>query len=143
MATRKQRKQKLKDRRHEYEKVWIHSDGTVSEEPPDDYVEPATRAKSPDGKKPQQKRAQSSSRGLREPQPPSWRRATKRALMLGVFIFIVMYFLNTHATGGKRILGALELSVLYSLLFIPFTYYTDRFGYNRWQRKMAERPKKR
>ena len=139
MATKKQRKRTQKERRHEYETVWVDSEGKELEEPPDDAPARATR-----DAKPQQKRSQQrSSRPIRAPLPPSWRRATRRALILGAFIFVVMYFLNSHATGGRRLLGALEISVLYTLLFIPFTYYTDRFGYRRWERRTAEEPKKR
>ena len=35
------------------------------------------------------------------------------------------------------------LEDLYTAIFIPFTYYVDRFAYRRWQRKMDERPTKR
>ncbi|HEY2355191.1 MAG TPA: hypothetical protein VGH79_09875 [Gaiellaceae bacterium] len=141
MATKKQRKRSQKERRHEYETVWVDGEGNELDEVPDDQVTP--RAKSTNGKKPQQRGKQSSSRALKAPQPPSWRRASKRALMLGAFIFVVMYFLNTSATGAGRVLGAIEISILYTALFIPFTYYADRFGYRRWERKMAEQPKKR
>jgi hypothetical protein len=64
--------------------------------------------------------------------------------MLGAFVLVVIYFLNSNAKGGSRALGAIEISVLYTALFIPFTYYADRFGYRRWERKqIAEKPKKR
>jgi hypothetical protein len=141
MATRKQRKRSQKERRHEYETVWVDAEGKDLEEPPDD-APAATRERRENGRKPQEKRAPQS-RATRTPLPPSWRRATKRALLLGGFILVVMYFLNTKATGGSRALGAIEISVLYTALFIPFTYYVDRFAYNRWQRKAAEQTKKR
>jgi hypothetical protein len=141
MATKKQRKRSQKERRHEYETVWVDAEGNDLEEPPDD-VPAASRERGANGRKPQQKQAQQS-RATRAPLPPSWHRATKRALLLGGFILVVMYFLNAKATAGSRVLGAIEISVLYTALFIPFTYYVDRFTYNRWQRKMAEKPAKR
>jgi hypothetical protein len=102
------------------------------------------RERRSEARKPQQKGSQQrSSRAVRAPLPPSWRRATKRALLIGAFIFIVMYLLNGKATGRDRLLGALEITVLYTLLFIPFTYYTDRYGYRRWERKMAAEPTKK
>jgi len=55
MATRKQRKRSQKERRHEYETVWVDAEGNELEEPPDDLVEPAPRQKRANGQKPQQK----------------------------------------------------------------------------------------
>lgn len=142
MPTRKQRRRSQKERRHEYETVWVDGEGNELDEPPDDAPAGAHERR-PDGRKPQQKRPpQRGSRATRTPLPPSWRRATRRAVILGAFILVVMYVVNSKAKGGHRVLGAVEISVLYTALFIPFTYYTDRFGYRRWERKEAE-PKKR
>ncbi len=141
MPTRKQRKRVQKERRHEWERVWIHPDGTESAEPPDDFVEPAAREKRADAKKPQQKRAQQS-RATRTPLPPSWRRATKRALLLGVVIFVLFSLLSSK-DGKNGYASALLLALGYTALFIPFTYYVDRFSYRRWERKAAEQPRKR
>jgi len=143
MATRKQRKRNEKERRHEYENVWILPDGSESTEPPDDYVEPAPRTTRTDERKPQQKQSQrQSQRATRTPLPPSWRRATKRALLLGVVIFVIFGLLNSKH-GASAYVSAFLLAVLYTALFIPFTFYVDRFAYRRWERKMAEQPKKR
>jgi hypothetical protein len=143
MATKKQRKRTQKERRHEYEKVWILPDGSESTEPPDDYVEPAPHATRTDERKPSQKASRrQSQRSTRTPLPPSWRRATKRALLLGVVIFVIFGLLNAKH-GASAYVSALLLAVLYTALFIPFTFYIDRFAYRRWQRKMAEQPKKR
>ena len=141
MPTRKQRKRSQKERRHEYETVWVDEEGNELEEPPDDVVEPAPREKRTGGKKPQQKRAQQS-RATRTPLAPSWRRAAKRSLILGAVIFVLFAILSSK--GGKHnYTSALLLAVLYTGLFVPFTYYVDRFTYRRWQRKSGEPPKKR
>ncbi len=140
MATRKQRKRSQKERRHEYEKVWILPDGTVSDEPPDGYVEPAPRAQSAEGKKPEAKRAQGS-RATKTPLPPSWGRAAKRSLMLGVVIFVLFVILGSKGNTGYAV--ALLYAVLYTALFIPFTYYVDRFAYRRWQAKTTGQPSKK
>ncbi len=141
MATRKQRKRTQKERRHEYETVWIDSEGNESEEPPDDAPAPARAAQKSEskGKKSPQQR---SSRATRTPLPPSWSRAAKRAGLLGVVIFVLFAILGSK-NGQHNYVSALLLAVLYTGLFIPFTYYVDRFSYNRWQRKTAEQPKKR
>jgi hypothetical protein len=40
----------------------------------------------------------------------------------------------------------LLISLLYTVLFIPFTFMIDRFAYNRWQRRadaQGQKPTKR
>jgi hypothetical protein len=139
VATRKQRKRSQKERRHEYETVWVDSEGNELEEPPEDAPArtPAQRDAKPQQKRPQQR----SSRATREPLPPSWRRASKRAVMLGAVIFALFAILQKGGKAGY--VSALLLAVMYTALFIPFTYYVDRFSYRRWQRRIAEQPKKR
>lgn len=141
MATKKQRKRSQKERRHEYENVWIHPDGTVSDEPPEDYVEPATRDTTSKSK-PQQRQQQSSSRATRTPLPPSWRRAAKRSVILGVVIFVLFSLLNSKK-GSTAYLSAFLLALMYTAIFIPFQYYLDRFAYNRFQRKTGAAPQKK
>ena len=141
MPTRKQRKRMQKERRHEYETVWVDGDGNELEEPPDDAPRPAPRERRPEGKnaKPQQKRPQqrSSSRATRTPLPPSWRRAMRRSLLLGAVILVFIY-ISSHRVGS-----ALLFAVLYTAIFIPFTYGLDRFAYRRWERNNAKQPTKR
>ena len=141
VATRKQRKRTQKERRHEYETVWIDGEGNESEEPPDDASAPA-RASNADAKAPQKRPQQRSSRATRTPLPPSWRRAAKRAAPPRRRDLRALRGPRLEAR-QRRYVSALLLGVLYTALFIPFTYYVDRFAYSRWQRKMAEQPKKR
>ena len=142
MATRKQRKRSQKGRRHEYETVWVDADGNELEEPPDDAPVPATRDRSQAKPSQQPSNRGRSARKRPDPLPPSWRRAAKRSVLLGVVIFVLFALLNAKH-GGSAYVSALLLALLYTALFIPFTFYLDRFAYNRWQRKMAEQPKKR
>ncbi|MDX6480277.1 MAG: hypothetical protein QOG85_787 [Gaiellaceae bacterium] len=131
MPTRKQRKRVQKGRRHEYETVWVDSEGNELEEPPDDVL-PAPRER-----KPQQKRQEKGSSGAsRTPMAPSWRRSIRRSAILGG-VMLVFFTL----TSG--IVPALLLALPYTALFVPFTYALDRFAYNRWLRKTAGQPKKR
>jgi len=37
--------------------------------------------------------------------------------------------------GSNSIESALLISLLYTALFVPFTFMIDRFSYNRWQRR--------
>jgi hypothetical protein len=138
MPTRKQRKRAQKERRHEYETVWVDSEGNELEEPPDDAAAPATR-----DSKPAQKQPQRRSRPAKTPFVPSWRRSAKRSLILGAVIFVMFSLLVRSKNGQHQYLSALSLAVIYTALFIPFTYYFDRFIYRRAQRKAGEQPTKR
>ena len=140
MATRKQRKRTQKERRHEYETVWVDGEGNELEEPPDDA--PASGAAPRDAKSQQKRPQQRSSRAGRTPLAPSWRRAAKRAGLLGVVIFVLFAILGSK-NGKHNYASALLLAVLYTALFVPFTYYVDRFAYRRWQRREAGQPRKR
>ncbi|HLY85207.1 MAG TPA: hypothetical protein VKO84_01665 [Gaiellaceae bacterium] len=143
MPTRKQRRRSQKERRHEYETVWVDAEGNELEEPPEDAVAPPE--KHTNGSKPKAKTTpQRGGRPARVPQAPSWRRAAKRSLLLGVGIFVVVYISN--ASHGNRTITAFGFAALYTLLFIPLTFTMDRWSYNRFQRRAAEqgqKPRKR
>jgi hypothetical protein len=139
MPTRKQRRRALKERRHEYETVWVDEEGNELEEPPEDLVaEPEKR----DGARPKAKAVQQrGGRPVRVPPPPSWQRAAKRSLILGAVISVAFYLAGSRS-GGNRLLSALEITVIYTVIFIPFQYMIDRFGHNRWQRRAEQQGQK-
>lgn len=139
MPTRKQRRRAQKERRHEYETVWVDEEGNELDEPPEDAFAPA-REKRTDGKPGSQSKSASGGRPGRTPLPPSWPRAAKRSAILGVVIFVLFLILNSKSSSNNRIESALIIAVLYTGLFVPFTYYIDRFTYRRWEQKQ---PKKR
>ena len=135
MPTRKQRRKMQKERRHEYETVWVDSEGNELEEPPED-VAAATQQQR--GAKPKSKakatQQQRGGRPIRVPPPPSWQRAAKRALIIGTVIFVFIYLVGSR-NGQHSFASALLLAVVYTALFIPFQYVLDRFAHNRWQRR--------
>ena len=127
-----------KERRHEYETVWVDEEGNELEEPPEGI--PA-KAEKRDGAKPKQKANTTQQRGgrtVKVPPPPSWRRAAKRALIIGAVIFVFIYIVGAK-NGGHSPASALMLAVIYTALFIPFQFMLDRFAYNRWQRRAEQR----
>jgi hypothetical protein len=147
MPTRKQRRRAAKERRHEYETVWVDSEGHELDEPPED-VQDTARGTRDDGKqKAKTQPQQRGGRAVRVPPPPSWQRATRRALILGGVVFALFYLVGAQH-GGHNLFGAIEIAVIYTALFIPFTYLIDRFTHNRWQRRAEQQggknqPKKR
>ena len=125
-----------KERRHEYETVWVDAEGNELEEPPE---EPAAGApEKRDGAKPKPNakatQQQRGGRTIRVPPPPSWQRAAKRALIIGTVIFVFIFIVGSR-NGGHSFASALLLAVVYTALFIPFQYVLDRFAHNRWQRR--------
>src|SRR5207247_7298680 len=87
MPTRKQRRRQQKARRHEWEYVYVDDEGNEVEVDEDEVATTKPQAKQRtdavarrNGKAPGQAR-----QPRRVPQPPSWRRAMKRAAFLGVF----------------------------------------------------------
>jgi hypothetical protein len=135
-----------KERRHEYETVWVDAEGNELDEPPEEL--PVAPAEKSNGAKPQAKAKAAPQRGgrpVRVPPPPSWQRAAKRSLLLGVVIFVFFYLAGSK---GQHNLGsALLISLLYTALFVPFSFMIDRFAHNRWQRRAEQQgqkqPKKR
>ena len=137
MPTKKQRRRALKERRHEYETVWVDAEGNELEEPPEEL---ATATEKHDARsKPKAKATQQrGGRQIRVPPPPSWQRAAKRAGILGAVVFVFIYLVGAK-NGGHNPASALLLALIYTLLFIPFQFTLDRFAYNRWQRRADEK----
>lgn len=141
MPTRKQRRRAAKEKRHEYEVVWVDAEGNELEEPPEEELDSdggresrrdgKTAAKSSQKGKPQPQRG---GRGGRMPPAPSLQRSVRRALVLGAVVF-ALFYLTGGRSGTNRVVGAFLLALVYTLLFIPFTFAIDRFAYNRWQRR--------
>jgi hypothetical protein len=154
MPTRKQRRRELKAKRHEYEFVYVDADGNELEEAPPELLdqerekkERTNGAKAAGAKSSTQQKGGNAGRGRREPQPPSWNRAVKRAAMLGIVVFFL--FSLSAGKSSNRYVAALIPAVIYTALFIPFTYLIDRFAYRRFQartekeRETTQRPAKK
>jgi hypothetical protein len=130
MPTRKQRRRSQKERRHEYETVWVDGEGNELEEAPE---EAASTPEKRNGTKPKPKTTQQrGGRQVRVPPPPSWQRAGKRAAMIGAVIFVFLYMTR------RNVASALMLALIYTALFVPFQFMLDRFAYNRYQRREAQ-----
>jgi hypothetical protein len=140
MPTKKQRRRAQKERRHEYETVWVDEEGNELEEPPEElHVASEKRA---DAKPKAKATQQRGGRPLRVPPAPSWERAARRSVILGVAIFAVVYLLGAK-NGQHSFAAALGFAGLYTLLFIPLGYMFDRFAHNRWQRRADQQGAKR
>jgi hypothetical protein len=135
MPTRKQRRRQAKTKRHDYEFVYVDDEGNEVEAPAEEPREPRRNGAKPAaaGKKSPPQRG-----SRRAPQPPSWQRASKRAVLLGAVVFVLFTF--SARKGHNAYLTALVPAVIYTILFVPFTYAIDRFAYRRWQARQQQPP---
>jgi hypothetical protein len=139
MPSRKQRRRELKAKRHEYEFVYVDAEGNELDEAPPELLEQEQKKERTNGAKAAKQPAKSSGgrgqRPTRVPPKPSWNRAFKRAAMLGAVVFAL--FALSAGKAHNRYLAGLIPAVVYTALFVPFTYYIDRFAYRRYEAKLA------
>ena len=129
MPTRKLRRRRQTDRRHEYEYVLVDEEGREVEVVGDDNGgAPASVAK--ETRKNAPVRA-----GAREIPPPSWRRVGKRALIFAPLMFLTVYFLaGDELNTQEKVMQTIFLLAI----FLPFSYALDAITYRTWKRR-AER----
>jgi len=136
VATRKQRRRREKEKRHEYEIVYLDSEGNEVEqdeaEKPRDPKKPGARTAG----RPQSGAA----RRAREPQPPSWQRAIRRGALFLPFILIFVYLTNRNKTTPG---GIAAVVLMFVVLVIPLGYYTDYFVWRSYQKRLASSSRKR
>ena len=138
MPTRKQKRREAKTKRHDYEFVYLDGEGNELDEVPEELLQPKkSRTESTNGVAAGKKAVpqQRGGRGGRVPPVPSWNRAVKRGAMLGVVVFALF-----SLTAKGNYASVLPLAFLYTLLFVPFTYFIDRFAYRRWQARQPGAP---
>jgi hypothetical protein len=132
MPTKKQRRRQQKSRRHEYEYVYVDDEGNEVS------VEPAElRAKKENGKpEPRARGATNNRAGSRARQrviePPSWRRAVKRAIVWGPVLVVAMMLLNRNVSPLQWVTSAVFLIAF----FVPISYFTDSMAYRMYRKRM-------
>ncbi len=123
MPSRKQRRRRQKDRRHEWEYVYVDDSGAEVESLPDE-------APSRNGRRvPEKGRKQAT--GTREVQPPSWRRIAKRGLIFAPLMFITVSLFSTELTIVQRLVN----TILLLGFFLPFSYAMDALMYRMYRRR--------
>lgn len=124
MPSRKQRKRRAKDRRHEWEYVYVDDETGEEVEAPED--EPISR----NGKRsPQQAKAKAS--GQREVQPPSWRKVGKRGLLFAPLMFLTVTLLSGDLTMTQRLVNTAFLLAF----FLPFSYAMDALMFRLYKKR--------
>jgi hypothetical protein len=115
MATKKQRRRRAKEHRHDY--VWVDDEGNETDAPDETAGKSATRARS----------------GGRNPQAPSWQRTLKRGAIFAPIMFATVLLLSPGLPMTQKIANTL----LIVGIFVPFSYYLDRLFYRSAQRRAA------
>jgi hypothetical protein len=135
MPTKKQRRRQQKSRRHEYEYVYVDDDGKeVAVDPGELRPEKQngkteTRARSGSAKRP------SGRAGQRVIEPPSWRRALKRAAIWGPLLVVAMMLLNRNVSPLQWVTSAVFLIAF----FVPISYFTDSMAYRMYRKRLDRR----
>jgi len=138
MPTRKQRRRRAKEQRHEYE--WVIADEEGHEVPVDPAEVPRSKDKgaatvktaSSNGK-PAAALKDKRGRTIRPAKPPSWRRAVTRAV-----IFAAALFLLTSLTQKSHVETRILIALAYGAFGIPFFYILDRTTYRRYLRLVEQ-----
>lgn len=137
MPSRKQRRRRLKELRHEWEEVYVDEEGReLAPEEVEELVPEAQQKK--ERKEPARAEAggRPAARG-RQPraiQPPSWRRVFKRAAFIGPLMYLFIAFTNSSSSAVANLVITLQLLVI----FLPFSYLMDRLTYRMWQKRQAK-----
>jgi ferric-dicitrate binding protein FerR (iron transport regulator) len=118
MPTRKQRRRRAKEQRHEY--VWEDAEGNELE--PEDV--PARKAGS---------QSPGPARAGRQMQRPSWRRTLKRALIFAPIMLGTVMLLSNDLTLGAQVTQAAFIVAI----FIPFSYFLDGIFWRSYQKRAA------
>ena len=126
MPTRKQRRRREKDFRHDVRVYEIDEEGNEvpiaalrAQEDRTATPKPTTAAKG--GR---------SSRTLREPPKPSWDRALKRGGAMGALLVVALYFVEGPA--------GIAIGLFYAIVFIPGTYWLDGLTYRRYLKRTGQ-----
>jgi hypothetical protein len=132
MPTKKQRRRQQKSRRHDYEYVYVDDEGN---EVPVDPSE--LRTEKEDGKRDTRARASSNNRtsargGRRTIEPPSWRRALKRAAIWGPLLVVAMMLINRNVSPLQWVTSAVFLIAF----FVPISYFTDSMAYRMYRKRL-------
>jgi hypothetical protein len=129
MPTRKQRRRRAKDFRHDMRVFEVDAEGNEV---------PLAELRTPEEKKPRSDKQQpaktKSGRILREPPAPSWHRALRRGGAMGGLMLVAFTFILRSGPLPQR----LAIGLVYGLAFIPLTYWIDRTAHRTYQRRVAK-----
>ena len=132
MPTKKQRRRVQKSRRHDYEYVYVDEEGNEVPVDPSELRAEKQNGKSDRPARSGAKQRSSSGAGRRTIEPPSWRRALKRAAVWGPLLVIAMMLLNRNVSPLQWVTSAVFLIAF----FVPISYFTDSMAYRMYRKRL-------
>jgi hypothetical protein len=120
MPTRKQRRRRAKEHRHEY--VWEDDEGNE--------LDPSELSTRTDASPPRP-----AARPAKEPQAPSWRRTFKRGLIFAPIMFVTVTLLSGDLSLSQQI----TQTALIVAIFVPFSYLLDGVFWRSYKKRAARR----
>jgi hypothetical protein len=126
MPSRKQRRRRQKQHRHEWEEVYVDEEGRELEPDAARELKPAREARGTKG--------ESAQRGRRKVEPPSWRRTLRRGLLFFPLMLLVIFLLPSELSTAGKVVNALVLMAF----FLPFSYFMDSVVWRSYQRRLAK-----
>ncbi len=133
MPSRKQRRRREKQHRHEWEEVYVDEEGRELAAEEAAELQPVRAAR---------KEKQPAGRAARVVSPPSWRRTLKRGLLFFPLMLITIFLVaGDEITLVQKVVQTLVLMAF----FLPFSYFMDSIVYRSHQRRLAKagEPRKR
>jgi hypothetical protein len=127
VPTKKQRRRREKEQRHEYEVVYVDDEGHEVDVEPEHAARPSSRGKPNSGKRDQ------GGRRPRTMDPPSWRRSIRRGLIFAPLFLGMILLLN----GAQSLAFSVLNTIVLLLVFVPFSYFLDRVFYRTYQKRVA------
>ena len=125
MPTRKQRRRRAKEQRHDWEYVEID---------PETGEERLLEAEELEAERPATPKKASAGGGARPARivnPPSWQRVVKRGLIFAPLMFLTVTFLDSKLSVEARVIQ----TVLLLAFFVPFSYAMDSLAYRTFIRR--------
>jgi hypothetical protein len=127
VPTRKQRRRRAKEQRHEYEVVYVDDEGNEVEVDPDELQPTKER---PQKHKADRAAVRGRGRGI---DPPSWRRTFRRGLIFAPIFFATVLLIMPD----RELAAAVFQTLLLLVIFIPFSYFMDRVFWRSYQKRLA------
>jgi hypothetical protein len=133
MPTRKQRRRRQKDFRHDVRVFEVDEEGNET---------PIAELRAHEEKPKEARQAQRAGKGSqpargaragREVAPPSWERAIKRGGLMGALMIVVFVFVLKNGS----LVGRAAIGIVYAAAFIPLTYFIDRMAYRAHLKRLA------
>jgi len=134
MATQKQRRRRAKEKRHEYDLVYVDEEGVEQVVERDEPRKPPAKVgKGSSGGSDKGAGKGARSRRGRDVQPPSWRKVIKRGAIFAPIFLATVLLLG----GGKVSLpAAVAQTVALLAVFVPFSYFMDRVVWRQQQKRL-------